>query len=456
MLDTNAVVVICTRPESKRLPRKAFAKIAGVPAIEHILTRLKGFGGTVVLAVPTDCREYDYLFEKFSPPLDLLLYRGVSDSPLHRMAGAIFMLDGLRTKPTYVIRITHDDIIIDLQTVRELLEKMGEQKATYGCTPDIVEGAGVEIFTVEKLLKVAHDTEKPVEHISYFVKSLDPLKNITLQPREAIRRKYRLTLDYEADRLVLDIILGQVGPFASCDEICRYVDCHTYVMNWNHQPKLTVYTCAYNAEKWIERTISSVLMGQSGFYDYEYIVIDDGSTDKTSLEVSEFSYERNLKLIRHDENKGLASRCNEALAMARGKYVIRVDADDSIIADSLLTMVGELERTGAGIVYPNFNEIHDFGKDDMGYGRRNCAGSESHHAGCAMMDKRLINEVLFKEGLRHWDSLDLYNRIKDKFKIAYLERPLWYYRIRPDSMSRRRSVERDKALEEVNETVKAS
>ena len=62
--NNDAVIIICTRPESKRLPGKVFKKIAGVPAIEHILNRLIGLDCPVVLAIPPFCHAYDYLLDK--------------------------------------------------------------------------------------------------------------------------------------------------------------------------------------------------------------------------------------------------------------------------------------------------------------------------------------------------------------------------------------------------------
>jgi hypothetical protein len=98
-----------------------------------------------------------------------------------------------------------------------------------------------------------------------------------------------------------------------------------------------------------------------------------------------------------------------------------------------------MDESGAAIVYANFNEIDSEGRTV----RRNVAGNESHHAGCSLMNLKLINEVRFREGLKHWDGLELLARIGSNFPVAYVERPMWLYRIREDSMSRTNEKERD-------------
>jgi len=110
-------------------------------------------------------------------------------------------------------------------------------------------------------------------------------------------------------------------------------------------------------------------------------------------------------------------------------------------------MVTEIEREGAGILYANYNQIDENGKivvDGV-----NVSGEIHNHAGCALMDKRLINEVRFREGLRHWDSRDLFNRVKGKFKIHYMRESAWYYRVHPGSMSQTRPEERAEVLAEL-------
>lgn len=89
-------------------------------------------------------------------------------------------------------------------------------------------------------------------------------------------------------------------------------------------PMLSVIMPVYNKEKWIENTLHSVI--NQTFFDSEIIIIDDGSTD-SSLEIVE-KCDR-IKVLKQ-KNKGASAARNVGIDTARGKYIIMLDADDTI------------------------------------------------------------------------------------------------------------------------------
>jgi spore coat polysaccharide biosynthesis protein SpsF (cytidylyltransferase family) len=437
----NAAAIICTRQDSKRLPGKAFRKVAGIPAIEHILRRLEPIREfPIVLAVPVGCAAYDHLPGKF-PSMDIRMCYGNPESPLHRMAEAI---ETLELPQRWIVRITHDDIIIDDISISELVYYCDATPgAGYGISQGIVEGAGVEVIRRENLLAAAAARTEPTEFVSYFVKKGPYQVSVALSPRPSIRRDYRLTMDYPEDWTVLDAILSATGPDASLDKICDFIDRNPHAMILNRLPKVTVYTCAYNAERWVSATMRSVL--NSDFTSFEYIVIDDCSTDQTMFEIAKNSADPRVRVIRNEKNVGLAACSNIAVTQARGQYVMRVDADDLLDPHALTNMIGHIQNNGSHVVYAGYREIDE----NDAVTNWNCPPNVHHHAGCALMDKRMINEIRFTDGLRHWDSLDLYKRISSRIPIAYENRPLWSYRKHPRSMSASMTEERKMALEQV-------
>lgn len=433
---TDTVILIASRPQSKRLPRKVFKKIAGYSAIEHILSRLIGTNIPVVLCVPTGCSEYDYLIDLYNDELNLSIFHGNPESPLHRMAD--YVRDRKYIK--WVVRITHDDVLIDKTTMLALLTACkSDLEVGYGITPTITEGAGVEVFRSENLLYAADHHHEPTEFVSYFVKNEPFKKELKLKPRQSIERNYRLTMDYEEDWIVLDIVLKEVGAKASLDEIVSYLDKNPHILNINKIPEISIYTCAYNAEKYVGQTVSSVVWSTQYYGEYEYIFLDDCSSDKTLIEAAKYAtLDKQMRFILNEQNEGLSYSSNRALNSARGKYVMRIDADDWIVPGAIKKMLNEMEKTGAGIIYTAYYQT-----DEHGRGGKIIMPELFHHAGCALMDKRMINEIRFTNGLRHWDSLDLYMRIKSKgFKIGYIHEPLWYYRKSANSMSSKVSKER--------------
>ena len=67
------------------------------------------------------------------------------------------------------------------------------------------------------------------------------------------------------------------------------------------------------------------------------------------------------------------------------------------------------------------------------------------------MNKKTINELKFKEGIRHWDSRELYERLKlhPELKIEYIKEPMFLYRRHKDSLSASDSPERNMTLEDI-------
>lgn len=103
----------------------------------------------------------------------------------------------------------------------------------------------------------------------------------------------------------------------------------------------SVIMSAYNAEKYVAEAISSIL-GQT-FSDFEFIIIDDASTDNTGNVIKEFLDDR-IILLENDRNVGLTKSLNKGLKIARGKYIIRADADDINLPDRFEKQIEFMEK----------------------------------------------------------------------------------------------------------------
>lgn len=113
-------------------------------------------------------------------------------------------------------------------------------------------------------------------------------------------------------------------------------------------PLVSVLIPAFNAEKYVEQAIRSVL--EQTHTNLEVIVLDDGSEDATAEVVGRCSDPR-LRLVRNVENRGLASIRNQALDLAQGEYIAWLDADDRSSPCRLEVQVRHLQRNPAvGVV----------------------------------------------------------------------------------------------------------
>lgn len=97
------------------------------------------------------------------------------------------------------------------------------------------------------------------------------------------------------------------------------------------KPEISVVMSAYNVEKYIADAIRSVL--RQTFRDYEFIIVNDGSTDRTAKIIGSFR-DRRIKVITNDKHDFIGS-LNLGMAAARGNYIARMDSDDIMHIDRL-------------------------------------------------------------------------------------------------------------------------
>ena len=94
-----------------------------------------------------------------------------------------------------------------------------------------------------------------------------------------------------------------------------------------NNPAISVIMTAYNTEKYIKEAIESIL--NQTFKDFEFIIVDDGSTDNTRLIIEEYAKkDRRIKILYNKKNLGIVKSLNKAIAIAKGKYIARMDSDD--------------------------------------------------------------------------------------------------------------------------------
>lgn len=118
---------------------------------------------------------------------------------------------------------------------------------------------------------------------------------------------------------------------------------------------ISIIIPVYNAEKYIEKCLDSIL--QSKYDNYEIIIVNDGSTDKTEEIIKNYQIlYKNIKLITKN-NGGSASARNVGLDNAQGEYIAFVDADDYIDMNYLNIMYEIMKKNDVDIVECDFNVV---------------------------------------------------------------------------------------------------
>jgi glycosyltransferase involved in cell wall biosynthesis len=128
----------------------------------------------------------------------------------------------------------------------------------------------------------------------------------------------------------------------------------------NPKPKITIITTVFNGEDYLESTIESVLDCASET-NFEYIVINDGSTDKTSNILNKYATE--IKVI-NQENTGESASVTKGFNLANGELVMVLSADDPLFTKEIFRNVFELFEKNENLVavYPDWNLIDPTGK----------------------------------------------------------------------------------------------
>src|SRR3984893_10316753 len=95
---------------------------------------------------------------------------------------------------------------------------------------------------------------------------------------------------------------------------------------------LSVVIPVYDRERELRRAVSSCLAQQAA--DFEVIVVDDGSRDRSAAVAAEYAG-RGVRLIRHPENLGSSPARSSGIRAAAGEWIVRLDSDDELVAGAL-------------------------------------------------------------------------------------------------------------------------
>lgn len=113
-------------------------------------------------------------------------------------------------------------------------------------------------------------------------------------------------------------------------------------------PKISVIVPVYNVEKYLAQCIESVL--SQTLTDFELILVDDGSTDRSPEIADQFATRDNRVHVMHQANRGPSSARNVGLRLARGLYVCFLDSDDWLDPETLSVAHDAAQRAAADVV----------------------------------------------------------------------------------------------------------
>lgn len=124
-----------------------------------------------------------------------------------------------------------------------------------------------------------------------------------------------------------------------------------------NEPIISVIMPVYNAEKYLDESIQSIL--NQTFNNFEFIIINDGSTDKSFEIIEKYKNQEERIILINRENKGLIASLNEGIKLSKGKYIARMDADDISLPERFRKQLDIIERNNADICGSHYFIIND-------------------------------------------------------------------------------------------------
>lgn len=197
----------------------------------------------------------------------------------------------------------------------------------------------------------------------------------------------------------------------------------------------------YNAEKYLDSCIQSVL--RQTYTNWELILIDDGSTDKSGRIAEEYGFADERITVFHQKNLGVSLARNQGIDEATGNYVVFLDADDELIEDCLAKTVNIAEETNADVVAGRSCENQELFQDRIIWtGAEALENSLKDHlftySACAKLIRReFIGKTRFTPDIRiNEDSYFVFQLLCKQNVFVLTNDAIYFYRANSESSSR--------------------
>lgn len=216
-------------------------------------------------------------------------------------------------------------------------------------------------------------------------------------------------------------------------------------------PKVSVIMSVYNCEKFLAQTIESVL--NQSFLDFEFIIIDDCSTDSSKKIIENFQLkDKRIRFFANKQNLGLTKNLNFGISVSIGEFIARVDGDDYWVdADKLQKQVSFLQNNPkVGLLGSYANMLDSAGK--MKYVFRPPVSNISIrkqilirncfiHSSVMCRRQSILSSKGYSENEAYIEDYGLWLRIGQKFEMANLPEIMVNYRINLSGITQTRRIE---------------
>lgn len=201
-------------------------------------------------------------------------------------------------------------------------------------------------------------------------------------------------------------------------------------------PTVSVVMSVFNGQQFLAEAVESIL--KQSFRDFEFVIIDDGSTDETPKILNEYAgRDTRIRLVRQ-QNKGRAESLNIGIGLAKGKYIARMDADDISLPNRFQEQVEFLEQhPDVGLLGGTYQRIDRRGKiletvrgplEDQEIKTRILEMNPMCHPAVMMRGDVALAAGGYRKALLDADDYDLWLRMSERTQLANLDGCILQYR----------------------------
>jgi glycosyltransferase involved in cell wall biosynthesis len=200
-------------------------------------------------------------------------------------------------------------------------------------------------------------------------------------------------------------------------------------------PEITVLMPVYNGERYLAQAIQSIL--DQTFGNFEFLIIDDGSTDRTPEIIKQFSDPR-IRAVNNEKNIGLIGTLNKGIGLAHGGYIARMDCDDWSVPDRLAKQRTFMEKhpdvgvCGSWVktIRESEEQLWEYPTTNADIRCRMIFSSMLAHPSVMIRRAMLAENYLeYAASYIYAEDYELWSRCMDCCNLANLPEPLLNYRL---------------------------
>ena len=204
----------------------------------------------------------------------------------------------------------------------------------------------------------------------------------TTNPKE----EYDLVIQHPKSESKVNVKVDMISDLA---DISDYTLTQLWLNKIRRTPMISVFTTSYKSGDKILRPYRSLL--KQTFMDWEWVVFDDSPELPSNFEqLTKFAQsDKRIRVFRSDRNSGLIGNTkDQASRLCRGKYLLELDHDDTLLPNSLQIMYNAFEETNADFVCSDCCEIYEKDESNHSYGDIFGFGYAGHYYQWSSQDKR--------------------------------------------------------------------